>query len=136
MNLNDLNLNSLLTDTCTNKTLSDEEIREKYKEIIKIGKEMDDLNAKVKQEIIDLIKEQFPTISDDYISVFAESVLSKQHNIEKLQPTYYRPTMGAKLRDLKSLASINILHKECSDLTMDYKQLNEIIFKTGENNEN
>lgn len=81
MNLNDLNLNSLLTDTCTNKTLSDEEIREKYKEIIKIGKEMDNLKAKVKQEIIDLIKEQFPTISDDYISVFAESVLSKQHNI-------------------------------------------------------
>ncbi len=51
---------------------------------------MDDLNAKVKQEIINLIKEEFPTVSDDYISVFAESILSKQHDIEKIQPTYYR----------------------------------------------
>ena len=65
----------MLTNTCTSKTLSDEEIREKYKEMIKIGKEMDDLNAKVKQEIINLIKEEFPTVSDDYISVFAESIL-------------------------------------------------------------
>mgnify|MGYP003479049928 FL=1 len=71
-------------NTCTSKTLSDEEIREKYKEMIKIGKEMDDLNAKVKQEIINLIKEEFPTVSDDYISVFAEIILSKQHDIEKI----------------------------------------------------
>ena len=84
MNLNDLSLNSLLMNTCTSKTLSDEEIREKYKEMIKIGKEMDDLNAKVKQEIINLIKEEFPTVSDDYISVFAEIILSKQHDIEKI----------------------------------------------------
>ena len=84
MNLNDLSLNSLLTNTCTSKTLSDEEIREKYKEMIKIGKEMDDLNAKAKQEIINLIKEEFPTVSDDYISVFAEIILSKQHDIEKI----------------------------------------------------
>jgi hypothetical protein len=132
MNLNDLSLNSLLTNTCTSKTLSDEEIREKYKEMIKIGKEMDDLNAKAKQEIINLIKEEFPTVSDDYISVFAESILSKQHDIEKIQPTYYRPNLSIKLRDAKSLASINILHEECSDLTMDYIKLNEIIFKTGE----
>lgn len=122
----------MLTNTCTSKTLSDEEIREKYKEMIKIGKEMDDLNAKAKQEIINLIKEEFPTVSDDYISVFAESILSKQHDIEKIQPTYYRPNLSIKLRDAKSLASINILHEECSDLTMDYIQLNEIIFKTGE----
>lgn len=100
--------------------------------MIKIVKEMDDLKAKAKQEIFDLIKEQFPTVSDDYISVFAERVLSKKHDIEKIQPTYYRPNMSIKLRDAKSLASINILYEECSDLTMDYIQLNEIIFKTGE----
>ena len=39
MNLNDLSLNSLLTNTCTSKTLSDEEIREIYKENEQIHKQ-------------------------------------------------------------------------------------------------